>query len=58
MSKVVLLSWGWPPDLLTLRAEQEMAMPDITWDEGGQPYDGCGKCLLGVRRLSRVMAGT
>ncbi|MFJ3220317.1 recombinase family protein [Kitasatospora sp. NPDC086801] len=22
------------------------------------PYDGCGKCLLGLRRLSRVRAST
>ncbi|MGP4112689.1 recombinase family protein [Streptomyces sp. 4N509B] len=27
-------------------------------DEIERPYDGCGKCLLGVRRLSRVKAGT
>lgn len=23
-----------------------------------RPYDGCGKCLLGVRRLSRVKLAT
>lgn len=23
-----------------------------------RPYDGCGKCLLGVRRLSRMKAAT
>lgn len=23
-----------------------------------RPYDGCGKCLLGVRRLSRVKPAT
>ncbi|WP_210571244.1 integrase [Streptomyces sp. GESEQ-4] len=33
-------------------------MPHATWDETEQPYDGCGKCLLGVRRLSRVKAAT
>ncbi|MFH8621038.1 integrase [Streptomyces vietnamensis] len=27
-------------------------------DEVERPYDGCGKCLLGVRRLSRVKAAT
>ncbi|MCX4510538.1 recombinase family protein [Streptomyces sp. NBC_01619] len=27
-------------------------------DEIERPYDGCGKCLLGVRRLSRVKAAT
>lgn len=27
-------------------------------DEIERPYDGCGKCLLGVRRLSRVEAAT
>ncbi|MGW0761422.1 integrase [Streptomyces sp. NPDC002814] len=33
-------------------------MPHATWDETEQPYDGCGKRLLGVRRLSRVKAAT
>ncbi|MFF0557891.1 recombinase family protein [Streptomyces sp. NPDC004266] len=27
-------------------------------NEAERPYDGCGKCLLGVRRLSRVKAAT
>lgn len=29
-----------------------------TMDEVERPYDGCGTCLLGVRRLSRVKAAT
>jgi DNA invertase Pin-like site-specific DNA recombinase len=33
-------------------------MRDTTMDEIERPYDGCGKCLLGVRRLSRVKAAT
>lgn len=31
-------------------------MRGTTMDEIERPYDGCGKCLLGVRRLSRVKA--
>lgn len=33
-------------------------MRDTTMDEIERPYDGCGKYLLGVRRLSRVKAAT
>ena len=33
-------------------------MRDTTWDEIERPYDGCGKCLLGVRRLPRMKAAT
>ncbi|MFI6060029.1 hypothetical protein [Streptomyces sp. NPDC051286] len=33
-------------------------MRGTTMDEIERPYDGCGKCLLGVRRLSRVKAAT
>ncbi|MGW8763735.1 hypothetical protein ACWGN5_14655 [Streptomyces sp. NPDC055815] len=33
-------------------------MGGTTMDEIERPYDGCGKCLLGVRRLSRVKAAT
>lgn len=33
-------------------------MPTTRWDEIEHPYDGCGKFLLGVRRLSRMKAAT
>ncbi|MFD8011468.1 integrase [Streptomyces sp. NPDC058955] len=33
-------------------------MRGTTMDAIEQPYDGCGKCLIGVRRLSRVKAAT
>ena len=33
-------------------------MRDATQEEIERPYDGCGKCLLGVRRLSRMKAAT
>ncbi|WP_338693950.1 hypothetical protein V2W30_04920 [Streptomyces sp. Q6] len=33
-------------------------MHDTNLDEVERPYDGCGKCLLGVRRLSRMKAAT
>lgn len=33
-------------------------MASATWDETDQPYDGCGKSLLGVRRLPRMRATT
>jgi DNA invertase Pin-like site-specific DNA recombinase len=33
-------------------------MLDSALDEVERPYDGCGKCLLGVRRLSRMKAAT
>lgn len=43
--KIVL---GWPPILLTLRAEQEKALRGTDLDMIERPYDGCGKCLLGA----------
>ncbi|WP_371551864.1 hypothetical protein OG266_40100 [Streptomyces sp. NBC_00554] len=33
-------------------------MPTTRWDKIERSYDGCGKCLLGVRRLSRMKAAT
>ncbi|MCX5535106.1 recombinase family protein [Streptomyces sp. NBC_00006] len=33
-------------------------MHDTNLDAVERPYDGCGKCLLGVRRLSRMKAAT
>ena len=36
MSKIFL---GWPPNLRTLRAEQEMEMVSATWDESDHPCE-------------------
>ncbi|MFJ4791184.1 recombinase family protein [Streptomyces sp. NPDC088794] len=33
-------------------------MSTTRWDKIERSYDGCGKCLLGVRRLSRMKAAT
>ncbi|WP_340642293.1 recombinase family protein [Streptomyces albidoflavus] len=38
------------------RTERNMRGTDLNAVE--RPYDGCGKCLLGVRRLSRVKLAT
>uniref|UniRef100_A0AAU2W159 Recombinase family protein n=1 Tax=Streptomyces sp. NBC_00008 TaxID=2903610 RepID=A0AAU2W159_9ACTN len=47
-----------PPILRTMRARPERTLHGTDLPAIERPYDGCGKCLLGVRRLSRVKPAT